>query len=136
MKLQQDLREFIELLNSHGVEYLVVGGHAVGSGLSDNNRSIKIPFMKNAKFSQPIRKRVRVQKGRRAEITNLPFPPGSQIDVIITAAQARASKKSAESIYDHTAAVVRRKRIPHYSIKQIEEIIHQSRASRGTLSPS
>ena len=29
MKLQKDLREFIELLNSHGVEYLVVGGHAV-----------------------------------------------------------------------------------------------------------
>jgi predicted nucleotidyltransferase len=28
-KLQADLREFIELLNSHGVEYLVVGGHAV-----------------------------------------------------------------------------------------------------------
>ena len=30
MKLQKDLREFIELLNSNGVEYLVVGGHAVG----------------------------------------------------------------------------------------------------------
>ena len=29
MKLQTDLREFIELLNSHGVDYLVVGGHAV-----------------------------------------------------------------------------------------------------------
>jgi len=29
VKLQRDLREFIELLNSHGVEYLVVGGHAV-----------------------------------------------------------------------------------------------------------
>jgi hypothetical protein len=28
-KLQNDLREFIELLNSHAVEYLVVGGHAV-----------------------------------------------------------------------------------------------------------
>ncbi len=28
-KLQTDLREFIELLNSHHVEYLVVGGHAV-----------------------------------------------------------------------------------------------------------
>lgn len=27
--LQTDLREFIELLNSRGVEYLVVGGHAV-----------------------------------------------------------------------------------------------------------
>lgn len=29
MKLHKDLREFIELLNSHAVEYLVVGGHAV-----------------------------------------------------------------------------------------------------------
>ena len=29
MKLQQDLREFIALLNSHDVEFLVVGGHAV-----------------------------------------------------------------------------------------------------------
>jgi hypothetical protein len=28
-KLQDDLREFVELLNSHNVEYLVVGGHAV-----------------------------------------------------------------------------------------------------------
>ncbi len=29
MKLQKDLREFIELLNSRKVEYIVVGGHAV-----------------------------------------------------------------------------------------------------------
>ena len=29
MKLQQDLREFVALLNSHRVEFLVVGGHAV-----------------------------------------------------------------------------------------------------------
>ncbi len=29
MKLDKNLREFIELLNSHGVEFLVVGGHAV-----------------------------------------------------------------------------------------------------------
>lgn len=28
-KLQADLREFIVLLNSHSVEYLIVGGHAV-----------------------------------------------------------------------------------------------------------
>jgi predicted nucleotidyltransferase len=28
-KLQSDLREFIRLLNSHAVEYVVVGGHAV-----------------------------------------------------------------------------------------------------------
>lgn len=29
MKLQKDLREFIELLNSRGTDYIVVGGHAV-----------------------------------------------------------------------------------------------------------
>jgi len=29
MKLSRDVREFISLLNSHGVEYLVVGGYAV-----------------------------------------------------------------------------------------------------------
>jgi len=29
VKLQRDLREFIELLSSHGSEYLIVGGHAV-----------------------------------------------------------------------------------------------------------
>ena len=29
MRLHSDLREFIELLNAHGVEYLIVGGHAV-----------------------------------------------------------------------------------------------------------
>lgn len=29
MKVQKDLREFIELLNSRRVEYLVIGGHAV-----------------------------------------------------------------------------------------------------------
>lgn len=29
MKLQQDLKEFIELLNARGVEFVVVGGYAV-----------------------------------------------------------------------------------------------------------
>jgi hypothetical protein len=29
VKLQRDLREFVELLTSHRVEFVVVGGHAV-----------------------------------------------------------------------------------------------------------
>ena len=29
MKIQRDLREFIALMNSHEVEYVLVGGHAV-----------------------------------------------------------------------------------------------------------
>jgi hypothetical protein len=87
--------------------------------------------MQNAKISQPIRKRIKAPRGHRAEITNLPFPAGSKIDVIVTAAAPAKGKKIAASVYDHTAEVVRRKRIPRYSMKQIEKIIHQSRASRG-----
>ncbi len=30
MKLNQEFKEFVELLNCHKVEYLVVGGYAVG----------------------------------------------------------------------------------------------------------
>lgn len=30
MELNQDLKEFIELLNNNNVKYLVVGGYAVG----------------------------------------------------------------------------------------------------------
>lgn len=30
IRLPQDFKEFLKLLNSHGVEYLVVGGYAVG----------------------------------------------------------------------------------------------------------
>ena len=30
MQLQQDFKEFLKYLNSHGVEYLLVGGYAVG----------------------------------------------------------------------------------------------------------
>ena len=29
MDLDKDFREFIELLNDHGVDYLVIGGYAV-----------------------------------------------------------------------------------------------------------
>ena len=29
MKLHKDLREFLELLNSHKVDFVLVGGHAV-----------------------------------------------------------------------------------------------------------
>src|SRR5947209_1434931 len=30
LRLPEDFKEFLKLLNSHGVEYLIVGGYAVG----------------------------------------------------------------------------------------------------------
>jgi hypothetical protein len=29
MELNKDFREFVELLNEHGVKYLIIGGYAV-----------------------------------------------------------------------------------------------------------
>ncbi len=53
MKLSRDLREFIELLNSAKVEYLVVGAHALAwHGLSRYTKDVDFfinPALENAK---------------------------------------------------------------------------------------
>jgi hypothetical protein len=35
------------------------------------------------------------------------------------------------SIYDYTESLIKKKRMPRYSMKQIEQIVHESRHSRG-----
>lgn len=86
--------------------------------------------MERTKLVLAIRKKVRVQKGRRAEITDLPFPPGSQVEIIIVGSQPKKGARQ-ENIYAYTDSLTRRKGIPRYSMKQIEEIIHKSREARG-----
>ena len=78
-----------------------------------------------------VRQKVKVGAGRRAEITGLPFSPGSEIEVIVEGPAIGRGKDSPESIYDYTESLTRTKKIPRYSMKQIEEIIHQSRQARG-----
>lgn len=87
--------------------------------------------MEKVKILRAIRKRVKVQRGSRAEITNLPFAPGSEVEVIVVGRERRPSKRADEKIYEYAASLVRKKRIPRYSMKQMEEIIHQSRSDRG-----
>lgn len=87
--------------------------------------------MERAKLLNAIRKKVKVQKGSRAEITGLPFAPGSEVEVIVVGLETKKGKGSRESIYDYTKSLTRKKGIPHYSMKQIEEIIHLSRETRG-----
>lgn len=49
MKLDQDLREFIELLNFHGVEYLVVGAHCLAfHGVSRSTGDIDLFIRRSA----------------------------------------------------------------------------------------
>ena len=86
--------------------------------------------MERAKILRAFTKRVKVQKGSRAEITNLPFAPGSEVEVIIVGPEPKKHAGSTGSIYDYTDSLTRKKKIPRYSMKQIEQIIHQSRHSR------
>lgn len=87
--------------------------------------------MEKPKVLHAIRKKLKVQRGSRAEITNLPFAPGSEIEVIVVGPQPKDTSGSRNSIYDYTESLTRRKRLPRYSMKQIEKIIHESRESRG-----
>jgi len=87
--------------------------------------------MEREKLLRAVRKKVRVGVGRRAEITGLPFSPGSEVEVIVVGPGTGEGKGSAESIYEYTKSLTRKKKIPRYSMKQIEEIIHQSRQARG-----
>jgi hypothetical protein len=57
VKLHSDLREFVELLNSHGVEYLVVGGL---ESLLQNKRASGRP-----KDLADVDKLQRIQRERR-----------------------------------------------------------------------
>ncbi len=87
--------------------------------------------MARQKLLRAVRKKVKVGVGRRAEITGLPFSPGSEVEVIVVGPGIGKGKDSPESIYDYTESLTRAKKIPRYSMKQIEEIIHQSRQARG-----
>ncbi len=87
--------------------------------------------MERAKLLRAIRRKVKVRRGSRAEITDLPFTPGSEVEVIVVGPEPKRATRSRESIYDYTESLTRKKRIPRYSMKQIEEIVHQSREARG-----
>ena len=87
--------------------------------------------MERAKVLQAIRKKVTVKRGSCAVITGLPFEPGSQVEVFVVGPETKRGKRLRESIYDYTESLTKKKRLPHYSMKQIEDIIHKSRETRG-----
>ena len=71
---------------------------------------------------EAVRKTVTVDDENSIEIENLPFEPGTEVDVIVI-----AEKKRVEDIYAYTKELRKRKKIPRYSVKDIEDIIHESR---------
>jgi hypothetical protein len=87
--------------------------------------------MQTAKSFRTVRKTVRIKSGHRAEITDLPFSPGCEVDVIVVGPATEKATAASRPIYAYTESLMKRKRIPRYSMKQIEDIVHESRLSRG-----
>jgi predicted nucleotidyltransferase len=93
VKLQKDLREFIESLNSHGVEYVVVGGHAVAFhgyprytgdvdfliNATDENAERVVAVLKAFGFTDA--EKIRASLGQREKIVQLGRPP-NRIDIL------------------------------------------------------
>lgn len=88
--------------------------------------------MKAAKALQAIRQRVTVSRDQRIEIRAVPFQPGSEVEVIVVGA-TRENKEEPEGtqIYTYAERLKRQKRIPRYTAREIERIIHQSRGLSG-----
>jgi len=87
--------------------------------------------MQNARTFRTVRKKVKIKADRRAEITGLPFAPGSEVEVIVVGPSTSKVKPAEKSIYEYTESLTKKKRMPRYSMKQIEQIVHESRHSRG-----
>jgi hypothetical protein len=86
--------------------------------------------MQRARILRACTRKVRIQKGQRAELTDLPFAAGSEVEVIVVGPEPKKVAGSKPDIYKFTASLTRRKKIPRYSMRQIEDIIHESRQSR------
>jgi hypothetical protein len=87
--------------------------------------------MKAVKAVQAVRQRVRVSRDRRIEIRAVPFQPGSEVDVIVVGGESPTEESTQADIYRYTERLKKNKKMPHYSLREIEEIVHQSRGLRG-----
>ena len=68
----------------------------------------------------------RVAKTKKIAVGRVPFPPGTTVEVIVRET-SRDGRQKVASIYDYTRELVKQKRLPRYSLREIERIIHESR---------
>ncbi len=72
-----------------------------------------------------FRKRAKVAPDRGLRLSKVPFEPGTSVEIIVV-----PTRGAEPPIYRLTAAAIRRRRIPRYSLKDIERIVHESRGIR------
>ena len=73
-----------------------------------------------------FRKRTRVARDQGVTLSKVPFKPGTSVEVIVVPAEG-----AEPPIYRLTGTALRRRRIPRYSLKEIERIVHESRGVRA-----
>ncbi len=69
-----------------------------------------------------FRRRIKVTQDQGVRLGKVPFKPGTLVEVVVLRAQG-----AEPPIYRLTGSVVKRRRIPRYSLKAIERIVHESR---------
>jgi hypothetical protein len=87
--------------------------------------------MKTVQAVQAVRTRVKVSSDQRVEIKGLPFQPGSEVEVIVVGSEKGQEGAAGQDIYAYTERLKKKKGIPRYTLKEIEQIIHQSRGLGG-----
>ena len=60
-----------------------------------------------------------VGKNREILIEGVPYSPGSQVEVTVL--------PSEKSNFEYTDNLVQKKRIPRYTLKEVEDIVHEYR---------
>lgn len=68
----------------------------------------------------------RVPKNKKIAIERVPFRAGATVEVVVRGTRKDGRQKGT-GIYDYTRDLVKRKRLPRYSLREIERIIHESR---------
>ena len=71
------------------------------------------------------RKRLKVAQDRGVNLGKVPFEPGTKVEVIVVPAG-----EPEPPIYRRLASATRRRKIPRYTMKEIERIVHEVRGIR------
>jgi len=87
--------------------------------------------MKTVKALQAVRRRVKVSRDQRVEVSGIPFQPGSEVEVIVVGQARGQEKEEGKNIYAYAERLKRKRGIPRYTLREIERIIHQSRGLSG-----
>jgi len=76
-------------------------------------------MLKKGDFMEAYKQILTVGRNREILIEGIPYSPGSIVGVTVL--------PSGKSIFEYTDSLVQKKGIPRYTLKEVEDIIHEYR---------